>query len=231
MMFPLLPACVTSARVSHQSTDTLRDFRRVAVTNIEVKLTERSNALVKSVMLVNDTASGVLRFSEDLVRHGTGMPQRDRSVANADAAEARRRRENEERERWVEETVVEFSNRNFLEHGFAPLERRTVKNILKERTFQESGLVDEDSRRNVGMLLGADALFSGRLELDIESGLVGDTVRIHFTGKLVSVDRGEILISGDSRHEADGFSVEAMQDVVDAYFRRVPRLNDGSCLN
>ena len=134
--------------------------------------------------------------------------------------------------------LKENINKNFLRKGFTPIERERVDQILKEIAFQHSGLTDE-KRIELGKLLGARSLFFGKVFIEIEEGpldsgcidsltpffRVSDINRITFSGRLVSVRAGSILISGDLSTEIKGeLQLEFIRELIDAWFDDVPVL-------
>ena len=69
--------------------------------------------------------------------------------------------------------------------GLRVVERGMIEGVLAEQKFQLSDLVDAETTKRVGMILGVDAVIVGTY------ADVGDSVRIH--ARIVSVKRAEVM--------------------------------------
>ena len=57
----------------------------------------------------------------------------------------------------------ELTARLFSTHRFQIIERRMINSIMQEQKLKMTGLIDEDTTRNVGHLLGADVIMTGSI--------------------------------------------------------------------
>src|SRR5205823_6400952 len=82
----------------------------------------------------------------------------------------------------VSERLVTY----LVQNGVTVVERRLLQKLLEERKFCETGAVDPGSLRQVGQVLGADAVVAGTL-----TDLTDDTTEI--MARLIRVDTAKIL--------------------------------------
>lgn len=196
-LLPLLSCATTHMGAGHPGR--ILEHRKVAVTKIGIRVFEHRN------WLTNDVETWAVPFSNDaLERH-----------------------------------CVDSIQRNLLQKGFAPVERRRVEMVLREQKRQTSGLYAEAD--NIGRLTGARALLTGDLVIQTENDLtytIAETVifppmllyrmavpntRTHltFNGRLVSVEDGTILLSGEASITRRGFEMEDVSEVINEWFARV----------
>ncbi|MBE7439416.1 MAG: hypothetical protein HS115_13230 [Spirochaetales bacterium] len=121
--------------------------------------------------------------------------------------------------------ALESIHRNFLERGFLPVERDRMASIYKEITFSQSGLSSAD-RKEVGQLASADALYFAEVNISMEKGWFQDKIRLSYTGRLISVEEGYVLMSGEAVRSHSEFEPGQIPDLVTRWFRRVPVLKD-----
>ncbi len=85
------------------------------------------------------------------------------------------------------------------------IERANIDAVLKELNFQESGLVNEQTAKSVGMLVGADFVCFGDLKD------VGDKIVV--TAKVVDVETGEICAISSDLIEKDDYLKNQLQTI------------------
>lgn len=139
----------------------------------------------------------------------------------------------------IENHTVDALQRGLLASGFTPIERRRVKAILGEQARHRSGLYTNTAR--VGRLTGAQALFTGTVFIKTDYDLtytIAETVIfppmllyrmvkpntvsvLTFHGRLVSVEDGTILLSGETSITRRGFALDHISQVVDQWFQQV----------
>lgn len=61
--------------------------------------------------------------------------------------------------------------------GFRIIERSLLKNLLEEHALSETGVLDPDSTKQIGKILGVDAVVSGTL-IDLDSGKTEVNARV-----------------------------------------------------
>jgi len=121
--------------------------------------------------------------------------------------------------------ALEAIHRNFLERGFLVVERERMASIYKEITFSQSGLSSAD-RKQVGQLASADALYFADVNISMEKGWFKDKIRLSYTGRLISVEEGYVLMSGEAVRSDSEFEPARIPDLVTRWFKRVPVLKD-----
>lgn len=73
--------------------------------------------------------------------------------------------------------------------GVQVIERRLIKKILQEQKLSETGVIDPASAKQVGSILGVDAIVTGSL-IDLENG------KTEVNARLIDSKTGEILSAG-----------------------------------
>lgn len=71
---------------------------------------------------------------------------------------------------------------------FLVIERSLLETVLKEQNLQTSGLVDAETAKQLGKILGVDAVINGTL-LDVEDGMV------EVNARLIKTDTAEMMTS------------------------------------
>lgn len=117
--------------------------------------------------------------------------------------------------------LAETVNKNFLARGYMPIERTRLKAIMKEIGLQNTGLVDQEKALQAGKLARADAIYLGRFLVQVDPQFLSTKVRIHFAGRLVSVERGIILMSGEQAAEETKGSMKDFTNIIDEWFAPV----------
>ena len=211
----LLLACSSSSRVSSQPKDVLKNYRKVAVASMEITVlrqkaekSETGNRLAKYIALADEYIYKAFReaFGDD-VRIGSSRPS-----GRKDPTET------------LEDLAIEIANRNLLRKGFLPVERKQIKLIMRELSRSRTGLYDPATRKEIGRLANVDSIFHGRILVGVEEGLFSLKTRVTFNGRIVSVEEGFVLISGESSYRDDEFKPSQIRNVLDGWFERVPRL-------
>ena len=201
-VFALLTLAVAcgSGQVQSRPAEELRRHRKIAVTNIQIDLIEKKACILYS----------------------TGI--KAGKVA-------------------IEDYSVDLIHKNMLGLGFRPIERRRIKYILREQARTNSGLYAEPGR--IGRILGASAIFTGNIAIRTELEhhptlatailfppsllyrLIVPNARttLTFSGRLVSVEDGTILISGETTKRKIGFEMDMVREVVDEFFEDVDELD------
>lgn len=115
----------------------------------------------------------------------------------------------------------------FLIKGFKILERSRIYSILKEQGFQQTGAIDFSTAVEIGKIVGVNAVFIGSVSLPTVSNTANlkdntwSTYAVTFTGRLISVKTGEILLSGSASGKR-GYPNYAMLDAIDKFFEKIP---------
>lgn len=127
--------------------------------------------------------------------------------------------------REIQDVLVEMINREFLGRGYMPIERTRVASILNEQSLELAGVTESSSDiTQIGKLVSADAVFSSKLVIVTEKGLVKDNSEITFNGRLVSVKTGSILLSGETIEVIRRMKVEELEGVIEDAFRGIKRV-------
>jgi curli biogenesis system outer membrane secretion channel CsgG len=118
-----------------------------------------------------------------------------------------------------------------LNHGCQVMERSKLASIVGEQKLQLSGLVEEGQAIEVGKLAGVNAIFIGNITLSgqrtkfsvFPPGVGQEATNMAFTGKLIDVKTGKIIITGFSRFDdVPGVGLDqAVSWTVDGYFNKV----------
>ena len=75
---------------------------------------------------------------------------------------------------------------------YIPLERAKIDRIVKEWKFEQTDLFDEEKCKEVGKLVGADAVVLGKVTL-WKKGTFFTQPAVGYSARCVSVETGEIL--------------------------------------
>lgn len=95
--------------------------------------------------------------------------------------------------RYIADRITPYFARS---RQFSVLERHLINKVVEEQAFQVSALVNESSGQAFGELLGAEAVVAGKVsEL---------SDRFYLLVRVVSVSRGDILVSVDAEVDKDG---------------------------
>lgn len=95
---------------------------------------------------------------------------------------------------------------------FRLMERKRLLSILDEQELEMGGLVDEEKAREVGKLLGVDALFFGNLsavkhstskQTMLIAWTEGQKIEVSLDGRIVDVETGEIYASAKTSSFVD----------------------------
>lgn len=85
----------------------------------------------------------------------------------------------------------------FLTKKFIVIERNLLNKILKEHSLQLSGLIDANTVKKIGKVLGVDAICSGTM------ALVGDSYKINI--RLISTETGMIIAAASNKMPSSEF--------------------------
>jgi len=120
-----------------------------------------------------------------------------------------------------------------LNHGCQVIERSKLASIAREQRLQLSGLVEENQAIEIGKLAGVNAIFLGKITLSgqrtkisvFPPGIDQEATNMAFTGKLIDVKTGKVIITGFSRFDdVPGVGLDqAVSWTVDDYFKKVLR--------
>lgn len=210
----LLLGCTSYSRVSSQPRSILNQYRKVAVAAMEVTIirqradkSETGDRLRKYIALADEYIFRQFRraFGED-IRIGSGGSKYRDPQAN------------------LEDLAIEIVNRNLLEKGFLPVERKQMKLIMRELSRSQTGLYDPATRQEIGRLASVDALYHGQILVGVEQGLFSLKTRVTFNGRVISVEEGFVLVSGESTFRKDEFRPEHIRMAIDDWFDDVPRI-------
>lgn len=114
----------------------------------------------------------------------------------------------------------------FLLKGIKIVERSRIITILREQGLQYSGAVDISTAVKIGKIIGVDAVFIGNLSQPTVSNTANlkdntwSSYTITFTGRIIDVETGEILLSGSASGKR-GYPNYAMLDAIDKFFKEV----------
>lgn len=109
-----------------------------------------------------------------------------------------------------------------LNHGCQIMERSKLSSIVGEQKLQLSGLVEESQAIEVGKLAGVNAIFIGAITLSGKTWRY-EATNMAFTGKLINVKTGKIIITGFSGFDdlpEVGLN-QAVSWTIDGYFNKV----------
>ena len=101
----------------------------------------------------------------------------------------------------------ELSGKLFASGRFDVVERQLLKKIMQKQALNLSGMVDQDTRRKLGKILGVDAICSGTI------ADMGDDVKIN--ARLVATEAGAVLAAGSVKAAKDA-SVEKLMGLDSA---------------
>ncbi len=204
-------ACAAAtANVKYGSASLLKERRVVAVVDVAVAQTE-SDSFMNALMLnMSDTLNQV-----------TGNEVLREDVRGR-----------------FQEFLVNSINRNLLEKGFAPIQRRRIQSVLKEQAFQQSGLTEDPTR--IGRLLDARAVYTGKLTIRKKDGFDYPLIlacvmpvilivprpeaNITFSGELTDVESGAVLASGSASKNVRDVKAEDVDEVIESWFDKLPEL-------
>jgi hypothetical protein len=114
----------------------------------------------------------------------------------------------------------------FLMKGIRILERSRIYSILKEQGFQQTGAVDFSTAVEIGKIVGVNAVFIGSVSRPTISNTANlkdntwSSYTVTFTGRLISVKTGDILLSGSASGKR-GYPNYAMLDAIDKFFEKI----------
>ncbi len=114
----------------------------------------------------------------------------------------------------------------FLLKGIRVLERSRIYSILKEQGFQQTGAVDFSTAVEIGKIVGVNAVFIGSVSRPTISNTANlkdntwSSYTVTFTGRLISVKTGDILLSGSASGKR-GYPNYAMLDAIDKFFKNI----------
>ncbi len=201
-VFSCAPAHVTAVKP-----DILKLYKRVAVVPLVIRVNEQDSNTVKIISSLGSTMIGGKNdpFIDGLLK----------SMTHGDDINAER----------FQDSVTETINRNLLDRGFIPVERTRIKEILKEIGFQQTGLVDHEKAVKIGQLSRADALFMGRLSVHAERDLFSRRIDIEFSGSIVSVTEGIVLLSGEGSMKNADLTSPAISRLINRWFRGISPLD------
>ena len=186
--------------ITQSPVSVIKEYRRVAAPPIEVVIEDESKK--------NES---LLDSMERLIRDNLIDLLDDR---NADTPDELR------------DHLTERVNYNLLNLGFVPIERTRLQSILKEAGFQQSGATDAKTAARIGELSNAESLFFGRLFVQMGRKNGQPKIDITFTGRLVSVREGTILLSGTMTETDREASMEDLVEIIDEWFDHVEPLED-----
>ncbi len=188
--------------------DMVKQYRKVAVTPVEIYI-DSSNTTARDIKL------SIQNLIAESLKKGGG----DASNANKDDEKAQ--------SRLFQDSLADTMNRNLLSRGFLPVERSRVQAILDEFGIQQTGLFDQKKAHQIGKMTQADALFIGKLHVKEQKGLVGSDVIYTFSGRLVTVNEGYVLLSGDLSMESDEdeMTLSEIRHLIDRWFDDVEPLD------
>lgn len=122
------------------------------------------------------------------------------------------------RDELLEGITQMVTDRLAQEPDLVLIERDRVRNILEEQKFQMSGFVDASTAVEMGRLLGVDVMVLGSLNefgMNTSGGVSvgpftvkGSRANVRISGRLISVQTGEILTSIQSEGEKLGAALE-----------------------
>ena len=105
-------------------------------------------------------------------------------------------------ERRIGFAVSELMSHRFVADGtFTVVERGEIGRLLQEQRLQASGAVDNDAAVRLGMLAGAGVVLLGNVQK------VGGEYQVN--ARLVSVETGEVLVSGYAELDEQVFETDA----------------------
>ncbi len=114
----------------------------------------------------------------------------------------------------------------FLIRGVKIVERAKINKILQEHGFNQTGYVDNSTATEIGKIIGVPAIFIGNVSSPSETNTANlrdntwSSYSVTFTGRIISVKTGEILLSGSASGKR-GHPNYAMLDAIDNFFQEV----------
>jgi hypothetical protein len=72
------------------------------------------------------------------------------------------------------------------------LERSKINEVLKEFSLKQAGLIDEDESKQIGKLIGADAIIIGKVNV-WQKGTIFKQAAVGYSARCVTVETGKIL--------------------------------------
>ncbi|MEQ9366524.1 MAG: hypothetical protein RIF32_19945 [Leptospirales bacterium] len=146
--------------------------------------------------------------------------------------------EGENLEQRFTEYLISAVNRNFLEQGFAPIQRLKIRQVEQEQAYQQSGLTKNAVK--LGELLDAGAVFNGQLSIRQKEGLDYPLAlacivplilviprpesEVIFSGELTHVKTGALLASGVSSGKMNPISADGINQIIEDWFDELPKL-------
>lgn len=197
ILLVLLSGCASEI-ITQAPVDTVRKYSRVAALPIELVIQDERKK-----------KAGLLDSVERVIRDNIISIFEDTSVNDTDE---------------LRDLLTERVNYNFLDLGFVPIERTRIQSILKESGFQQTGITSAASASKVGELSNAQSLFFGRMIIQIKGDEKNPTTDLSFSGRLVTVQEGAILLSGTLTLVDQDTNMETLTDMVDEWFDHVEDL-------
>ena len=78
---------------------------------------------------------------------------------------------------------------NFSQKDYKIVERKLLESVLKEQSFQQTGLTGDSVRNEIGKFLGADAVLVGTIKVEKEELIINSRIIDLKTGTVISSGR------------------------------------------
>jgi len=78
---------------------------------------------------------------------------------------------------------------NFSQKDYKIVERKLLEQVIKEQSFQQSGITGDSLRNEIGKFLGADAVLAGTIKVEKEELIINSRVIDLKTGTVISSGR------------------------------------------
>jgi TolB-like protein len=75
---------------------------------------------------------------------------------------------------------------------FQVIERQLLENVMQEQHLEKSGIVDNETAKQIGKILGVDAVINGTL-LDVENGMA------EVNARLIKTETAEVVATGSAQ--------------------------------
>lgn len=105
--------------------------------------------------------------------------------------------------------------KNFLDKGFYPVEREQLRQILKEYSLRQAGVIDDLKELK---LSGIDSIFTAHLQIRIVSSFWKTKAILSFSGRLMDIKTGMILASGSISKEFEEIREKNITSMIDSWF-------------
>ncbi len=200
-----------SSQTASAPSSVLKAYREVAVAPVEIIVRDRNSKSLSKIKV----------FSRDLDEKGGDRDMHEfLRVFSSGLAGADEEMKLEHFQDFITETI----NRNLLSRGFIPMERSRIKVILEEMDLQQIGIVRQEEVYELGKLARAESIFMGKLIVEVERGVFRDAIDLHFSGRLVSVTEGAVLLSGEESMEKNSTELDNISKLVNRWFRSVKKI-------